>query len=150
MILVYFQGNPFNITVIQVYAPTTYDKETEVDQFYEDLLKLTPKKMFYSSLAIGMQKEEVKKIPGLTGRFRLGKQNEAGQRLTEFCQESAFIIANTLFQQCKNDFTHQFSLVQFSCSVMSDSSRPHGLQHTRPPCPSPTRRVYSNSCPLSQ
>ena len=61
MILVCFQGNPFNITVIQVYAPTTYAKETEVDQFYKDLLKLTPKKMFYSSLGIGMQKEEVKR-----------------------------------------------------------------------------------------
>ena len=153
MITVSFQGKPFNITVIQVYIPTTDAEGAEVDQFYEDLedlLELTPKNYVLFITGDWNAKVGSQEILGIIGKFGLEEQNEAGQRLTEFCQESGFIIANTLFQQCKNDFTHQFSLVQFSCSVMSDSSRPHGLQHTRPPCPSPTRRVYSNSCPLSQ
>ena len=99
-----FQGKPFNIRVIQVYAPTTDAKETEVDQFYEDLqilLELTPKKDIL--FITGGWNAEVgsREIPGVTGKFGLGVQNEAGQRLTEFCEENALVIANTLFQKCK-------------------------------------------------
>ena len=104
MILVCFQVKSFNITVTQVYAPTNKAKEAKVDQFYDDLkdlLEVTPKKkkkkkMFYSSLGTGSQE-----IPGVTGKFVLREQNEAGQRLTEFCQENALVIANTFLQQHK-------------------------------------------------
>ena len=148
-------------------------------------------------------------IPGVTGKLGLRVQNEARQKLKEFCQENALVIANTLFQQhkkrlytwtspggqyqnhldyilchqrwrgsiqsaktrpgadCGSDHelliakfrlklkkvgttTRPFSSVQFSRSVMSDSSWPHELQHTRLPCPSPTPAVYPNSCPLSR
>ena len=147
-------------------------------------------------------------MPGETGKFGLGVQNEAGQRLTEFCQDNALVKANTLFQQhkrklytwtlpngqhrnqidyilcsqrwrssiqaaktrpgadCGSDYelliakfrlklkkvgetTRPFSSVQFSHSVVSNSLRPHELQHARLPCPSPTPGAYSNSCPLS-
>ena len=86
MISVHFQGKPFNTTVIQVYAPTTEAKEAEVDQFYEDLedlLELTPKKKM-SFFIIGDWNAKVgsQRIPGMTGKFDLGIQNEAGQRLT--------------------------------------------------------------------
>ena len=102
MISVYFQGKPFTITVIQVYAPTTNAKETEVECFYEDLqalLELTPRKdvLFITgdwNAEVGSQE-----IPGVTGKFGLGVQNEAGQWLTEFSQENSLAIANTLFQQ---------------------------------------------------
>ena len=103
MISVGFQGKPFSITVVQVYAPTTDAKEPEVDQFYEDLqylLELTPKKKkrcpFHHrnwNVKVGSQK-----VPGVTSKFGLGVQNEAGQRLTKFCQGNAMVIANTLFQ----------------------------------------------------
>ena len=104
MISVCFQGKPFNITVIQVYALTTNAEEAEVEQFYEDLqdlLELTPKKdvLFIIgdwNATVGNQEK-----PGVTGKFGLGVQNEAGQRPTEFCQENALVIANTLFQQHK-------------------------------------------------
>ena len=94
---------PFNITVIQVYAPTTNAEEAEVEQFYEDrqdLLELTPKVVLF---IIGDWNAKVgsQEIPGVTGKFGLGVQNEAGQRLIEFCQENTLIIANTLFQQHK-------------------------------------------------
>ena len=101
MIAVHFQGKPFNITVIQVYAPTTNAKETEVEWFYEnlqDLLELTPKKDVLFIRGDWNAKIGSKEIPGVTGKFRLGVQNEAGQRLTDFCQEKAVVIANTLFQ----------------------------------------------------
>ena len=96
-------GKPYNITVIQVYAPTTNAKEAEVEWFYEDLqdiLELSPRKYI---LFIGAWKAKVggQEIPGVTGKFVLGIQNKAGQRLIEFCQENALIIANTLFQQHK-------------------------------------------------
>ena len=104
MIPVRFQGKPLNITVIQVYAPTSNAEEAEVDHLYEDvqdLLELIPKKddlfiIGYWNAKVGRQE-----IPGVTGKFGLGVQNEAGQRLTEFCQENALVIANTLFQQHK-------------------------------------------------
>ena len=102
MISIHFQGKPFNITVIQGYAPTSNAEEAEVEWFYEDLqdlLELTPKK----DVIIGEENAKVgsQEIPGVTGKFGLGVQNEAGQRLTELCQENALVIANTLFQQHK-------------------------------------------------
>ena len=104
MISVHFQGKPFSIMVIQVYAPTSNAEEAEVDHLYEDvqdLLELIPKKddlfiIGYWNAKVGRQE-----IPGVTGKFGLGVQNEVGQRLTEFCQENALVIANTLFQQHK-------------------------------------------------
>ena len=100
MVSVHFQGKPFNITVIQVYAPTSNVEEAKFEWFYEDpqdLLELTHPKDF------GDWNAEVgrREIPGVTGKFGLGVQNEAGQRLTEFCQENALVIANTVFQQHK-------------------------------------------------
>ena len=104
MILVHFQGKPFNNTVIQVYAPTSNVEEAEVERVYEDLqdlLELTHKKDVL--FIIGDWNAEVgrQETPGVTGKFGLGIWNEAGQRLTEFCQENALVIANTLFQQHK-------------------------------------------------
>ena len=104
MISVHFQGKPFNITVIQVYAPTTNAEEAEVEWFYEDLqglLELTPKKDVLFIIGDWNAKVGSQEIPGVTGKFGLGVQNEAGQKLTEFCQENALVIANTLFQQHK-------------------------------------------------
>ena len=104
MILVRFQGKPFNITVIQVYAPTSNAEETEVEQFYEylqDLLELTPKKDVLFIIGDWNAKVGSQEILGVTGKFGLGIWNEAGQRLIEFCQENALVIANTLFQQYK-------------------------------------------------
>ena len=102
MISVRFQGKPFNIMVIQVYAPTSNAEEAEVEWFYEDLqdlLELTPKKDVL--FIIGDQNAKVgsQETPGVTGKLGLGVQNEAGQRIIAFCQENALIIANTLFQQ---------------------------------------------------
>ena len=104
MISVRLQGKPFNITVIQVYAPNTNAEETEVEQFYEDLQdlsELTPKKDVFSIIGDWNAKVGSQETPGVTGKFGLGMQNEAGQRLIKFCQESALVIANTLFQQHK-------------------------------------------------
>ena len=104
MISVHFQDKSFNITVIQVYAPTTLTKEAEVDQFYddlEDLLELTPKKSRLFIIGDWSAKVGRQEIPGATGKFGLGIQNAVGQRLTEFCQENIPVIANTLFQQHK-------------------------------------------------
>ena len=87
MISVRFQGKPLSIMVIQVYAPSINTEEAEVERFYEDLqdlLELTPKQMSFSSSGTGMQKVGGQEIPGLTGKFGLGAQNEARQRLTEF------------------------------------------------------------------
>ena len=102
MISVSFQGKPFNITVIQIYAPTTNAKEAEAEWFYDDLqdlLGLTPPKDVLFIIGDWNAKVGSQEIPGVTGKFGLGVQNEAGQRLTEFCQENALVIANTLFQQ---------------------------------------------------
>src|SRR5574337_2138207 len=104
MISVCFQGKPFIITVIQVYAPTSIAGEAEVKQFYEDLqdpLELTPKKDVLFIIGDWIAKVGSQETPGVTGKFVLGIQNEAGQRLIEFCQENALVIANTLFQQHK-------------------------------------------------
>ena len=104
MISVHFQGKPFNITAIQVYAPTTNAEEAEVEWFYEDLqdvLELTPEKDVLFMIEDWNAKAGSQETPGVTGTFGLGVQNEARQRLIEFCQENALVIANTLFQQHK-------------------------------------------------
>ena len=104
MISVRFQGKPFNITVIQVYAPISNAEEAEVEWFYEDLqelLELTPQKDALFILGDWKAKVGSQETSGITGKFGLGIQNEAGQRLIEFCQENALVIANTLFQQHK-------------------------------------------------
>ena len=95
-----FQGKPFNITVIQAYAPTSNGKEAEVEWFYEDLqglLELTPKKDVLFIIGDWNAKVGSQETPGVTGIFGLGMQNEARQRLIEFCQENALVITNTLF-----------------------------------------------------
>ena len=102
MISVRLQGKPFNIPVIQVYAPTSNAEETEIERFYEDLqdlLELTPKKDVLFMIGDWNAKVGSQETPGVTGKF--GIQNEAGQRLIEFCQENTPVIANTLFQQHK-------------------------------------------------
>ena len=104
MISVCFQGKPFNITVIQIYAPNSDTEEAEFEQFYEDLqdlLELTPKKDVLFIIGDWNGKVGSQETSGVTGKFGLGIRNEAGQRLTEFCQENTVIIANTLFQQHK-------------------------------------------------
>ena len=106
MISVHFQVKPFNIMVIQVYAPTNITEEAEVEQFCEDLqdlLELTPQKDVLFIIGEWNAQVVSQEIPGVTGKFGLGVQNEAGQRLTEFCQENALVIANTLFQQHKRE-----------------------------------------------
>ena len=104
MISVCLQCKPFNITVIQVYAPTSNAEEAEVEQFYkdlQDLLELTPKKDVLFIIGDWNAKIGSQETPGVMGKFGLGILNEAGQRLIEFCQENAMVIANTLFQQHK-------------------------------------------------
>ena len=104
MTLVHFQGKPFNITVIQVYASTSNAEEAEVEQFYEnlqDLLELTPKKDVLFILGNWNAKVGSQEIPGVIGKFGLGVQNEAGQRIIEFSQENILVKVNTLFQQHK-------------------------------------------------
>ena len=99
-----FPRQTFNITVIQVYAQTCNTEEAEVERFYEDLqdlLDLTPQKDVLFIIADWNAKVGSQEIPGVTGKFGLGVQNESGQRLIEFCQKNALVIANTLFQQHK-------------------------------------------------
>ena len=141
MISVCFWGKPFNITVIQVYAPNTNAKEAEVEWLYEDLQELpeltSPKDVLF---IIGDWNAKVgsQEIPGITGKFGLGVQNEAGQRLTEFCQENTLIIANILFQQHRRrlytwtspDGQHQNQIDYILCSwrwissIQSAKTRP--------------------------
>ena len=133
MISVHFQGKPFNITVIQIYAPTSNAEEAEVEQFYEDLqdlLELTPKKDVLFITGDWNAKVGSQETPGVTGKFGLGIRNEAGQRLIEFCQENALVIANTLFQQHKRrlytwtspDDQHQNQIDYILCSQRWRSS----------------------------
>ena len=108
MISAHFQGKPFNITVIQVYAPTTKAKEAEIEQLYEDiqeLLELTPQKYVIFIIGDWNAKVGSQEIPGVTGKFGLGVQGETGQRLTEFCQENALVIANPLFHNTRQLYT---------------------------------------------
>ena len=107
----HFQGKPFNITVIQVYAPTSIAEEAEVERFCEDLgdlLELTPKKDVLFIIGDWTAKVGSQEIPGVTGTFGRGVQKEAGQRLTEFCQENTLVIANTLFQQHRRQWLYTY------------------------------------------
>ena len=109
MIFVRFQGKPFNITVIQVYAPASNAEEAEAEQFYEDLqdlLELTPKKDVLYIIGDWNAKVGSQETPGVTGKFGLRVQIEAGQRLIEFCQENALVIANTSSNNKREDSTH--------------------------------------------
>ena len=104
MISVHFQGKPFNITVIQTYVPNSNIEEAEVEWFYEDLqdlLEIIPPKDVLFIIGAWNAKLGCQETPGVTGKFGLGVQNEAGQRLIEFCQENVLVIANTIFQQHK-------------------------------------------------
>ena len=104
MTSVRFQGKPFNITVIQVYAPTSNTEEAELEQFYEDLqdlLELTPKKEVLFIIEDWNAKVRSQEIHGIIHKFDIGVQTEGGVRLIEFCQENTLVIANTLFQQHK-------------------------------------------------
>ena len=109
MIAVHFQDKRFNIRVIQVYALTSNAEEAEDEQFYEELqdfLELTPPKNVLFIIGDWNAKVGSQETPGVTGKFVLGVQNEAGQRLIEFCQENTLVIANTLFQQHKRSHPH--------------------------------------------
>ena len=104
MVSVCFQGTPFNITVTQVVALTSNAEEAEVEWSYEDLqnlLGLTPRKDVLFTIGDWNAKGGSQQIPGVTGKFVFGVQNEAGQRLIEFCQENTLVIADTFFQQHK-------------------------------------------------
>ena len=127
MISVYLQGKPFNIKVIQVYTLTTNAEKAEVERFYQDqqdLLELTPKKDVLFIVGDWNAKVRSQEIPGVTGKFGLGVRNEAGQRLIEFCQENALVIAKTLFQQHRKrlytwtspDGQHQNQIDYILCS----------------------------------
>ena len=127
MISICFQGKPFNMTVIQVCALTSNTEEAEIEQFYadlQDLLELIPKKDVLFIIGDWNAKVGSQETPGVTGKFGLGMQNEAGQRLIEFCQENALVIANTLFQQHKRrlyiwtspDDQHQNQIDYILCS----------------------------------
>ena len=137
----HFQGKPFNTTVIQVYAPTSNAEEAEVERFYEDpqdLLHLTPPKDVLFIIGDLNAKVRSQETPGVTGKFGLVVQNEAGQRLIEFCQENALVVANTLFQQHKRrlytrtslDSGHQNQIDYILCSqrwkssIQSKTTRP--------------------------
>ena len=140
MISVHFQGKPFNIRVIQVYAPTSNAEEAEVERFYEDLqdlLELTPKKDAIFIIGDWNAKVGSQEIPGVTGKFCLRVQNEARQRLTGFFQENALVIANTLFQQHKRrlytwtspDGQHRNQIDYILCSQRWRSSYSQQKQH---------------------
>ena len=125
-----FQGKLFSITIIQAYAPTTNAEEAEVEWFYEDLqdlLELTPPKHVLFITGDWNTKIGSQEIPGVTGKFGLGVQNEAGQRLIEFCQENTLVTANTLFQQHKRrldttDDQHRNQIDYILCSQRWRSS----------------------------
>ena len=141
MIAVRVQGRPFNITVIQVYTPTNNAEEAEVEWFYEelqDLLELIPSKDVLFIIGDWNAKVGSQETPGVTGKFCLGVRNDAGQRLIEFCQENAMVIANTLFQKHKRrlytwtspDGQHQNQIDYILCSqrwrnsIQSGKKRP--------------------------
>ena len=98
-----------NIMVIQAYAPTSNAEEAKVERFHEDLqdlLELTPKKDVLFIIGDWNVKVGSQETPGVTGKFGLGMWNEAGERLIEFCQENTLVIANTLFNNTREDSTH--------------------------------------------
>ena len=136
-----FQGKPFNIRVIQVYAPISNAEEAEVEQFYEDLqhlVELTLKKGVLFIIGDWNAKVGSQETHGVTGKFGLGIRNEAGQRLIEFCQENALVIVNTLFQQHKrrlytwtspdgqhrNQIDYIFCSQRWRSSIQSAKTRP--------------------------
>ena len=127
------QSKPFNIMVIKDYSPNSNAEEAEVERFYEDLqdlLQLTPKKDILFIIGDWNAKVGSQEAPGVTGKFGLGVRNEVGQRLIEFCQESALVIANTIFQQHKRrlytwtspDGQHQNQIDYILCSQRCRSS----------------------------
>ena len=133
IIYVCFKGKPFNITVIQAYAPTSNAEEAEVEWFYEDpqdLLELKPKKDVLFIIGDWNAKVGSQETPGVTDTFGPGVWNESGQRLIEFCQENALVIANTLIQQHKRrlytgtspDGQHQNQIYYILCSQRWRSS----------------------------
>ena len=108
MISFCLQGKPFNITVIQVYAPTSNTEETEVEWFYEDLQdlsELTPKNDDLFIIGDWNAKVGSQETPGVTGKFGLGMRNETRQRLIEFCQDNALVIANSFSNNTREDYT---------------------------------------------
>ena len=142
MISVHFQGKPFNITVIQAYAPTSNTEEAEVEQFYEDLqdlLELTPKKDVLLIIGDWNAKVGSQETPGVTGKFGLGIRNEVRQRLKELCQENALVIANALFQQHKSPETVRGGTSTSEREVHLKDSKPvNALIRS---CPFPAKRT---------
>ena len=137
-----FLRKPFNNTVIQTYAPTSNAEEAEVERIYEDLqylLELTPPKDVLFIIGDWNAKVGSQETPGVTGKFCLGKWNEAGQRLIEFCQENALVVTNTLFQQHKRrlytwtspDRQHQNQIDYILCSQRWRSSYTVSKNKTR-------------------
>ena len=133
MISVHFQGKPFNIIVIQVYALTSNAEEAEVERFYEDLqdlLEITPPKNVRFIIEDWNAKVGSQETPGVTSKYVLGVQNETRKRLIEFSQDNALVIANTLFQQHKRrlhtwttpDGQHQNQIDYILCSQRWRSS----------------------------
>ena len=131
--------------VIQVYAPTTNSKEAEVEWFYDDLqdgLELTPKEDIFFIIRDWNAKVGSQEIPGVTGKFGLGVQDKAEQRLTEFCQDNALVIANILFQQHKRrlytwtspDGQHRNQIDYFLCSQRRRSSAQSAKSRLRADC----------------
>ena len=109
MISVHFQGKPFNITVIQAYAPTSNAEEAEAERSYEDLqdlLELTPKKDVLFIIGDWNAKVGSQETPGVTCKFGLGIRNEAGQRLIKFCQENALVMQTPSSNNTREDSTH--------------------------------------------
>ena len=156
MISVHLQGKPFNITVIQVCALTSNVEEAEVEQFYEDLqdlLELTPQKDVFFIIGDWNAKVRSQETPGVTGKFGLGVQNEAGQRLTEFCQEHTLVIANTIFQQHKRrlyiwtspDRQYQNQIDYILCSQRWRSSIQSAKTRLGVDCGSDTNSLLANS-----
>ena len=149
MISVHFQGKPFNITVIQVYATSSNAEQAEVEWFYEDLenlLVLTPQKDVLFIIGDWNAKVGSQEISGITGKFGLRVQNEVGQRLTKFCQENTLVMASTLFQQHKrrvyiwtspagqyqNQIDYTLCSQRWRSSIQSANTRPGsdcGLDH---------------------
>ena len=139
IISVCFQDKPFSVTVIQVYAQTTNAEEAEVEWFYEDLqdlLELTEKKDILFIVGDWSEKVGSQEIPGVTGKFGLRVQNEAGQSLAEFFQENALVIATTIFQQHKRwrftwtspDGQHQNQVVIFFAAKDGEALYNHQKQ----------------------
>ena len=156
MISVCFQGKPFNITVIQVYALTGNNEEAEVEWFYEDLqdlLELIPPKNVLFIIGAWNAKVGSQETPGVTGKFGLGVQNRAGQRLIEYCQKNALVIKNTLFQQHKRrlytwtspDGQHQNQVDYIPCSQRWRSSIQSAKTRPEADCGSDHELLIANS-----